>query len=67
VEVTVVVEAARLRLDLAALEALGPGQVLPAGRPVDGVVELSVGGRRVARGVLVDVEGELGVRIVEVG
>ena len=42
---------------------LRPGAVLPVGRPLAGPIDLSVGGRVIARGELVDVEGEVGVRI----
>jgi flagellar motor switch protein FliM len=45
---------------------LRPGAVIPAGRPLSGPVDLTVGGRVVARGELVDVEGEIGVRIVQI-
>jgi len=38
--------------------------VIPVGRPLHGPVDLTVGGRVVARGELVDVDGELGVRVL---
>ncbi|WP_394834117.1 FliM/FliN family flagellar motor switch protein [Pendulispora rubella] len=42
-----------------------PGDVITLGRPVGSSVLLRVGGQEVARGELVDIEGELGVRILE--
>lgn len=48
------------------LSDLRPGAVVPVGRPLAGPVDLTVGGRVVARGELVDVEGELGVRVTQV-
>lgn len=63
-----------VRLELGALEmsaaewaALKPGDVLQSGRRLDEPVVLRAGGREIARGELVDVEGELGVRITAVG
>ncbi len=44
---------------------LGPGDVIETGRRIADPVVLRVGGREVARGELVNVEGELGVRIQE--
>ena len=45
---------------------LRPGAVVPVGRPLAGPVDLTAGGRVMARGELVDVEGELGVRVTEI-
>jgi hypothetical protein len=45
---------------------LVPGEVIALGRPLGGPIELRVGRRVIARGELVDVDGELGVRVVEV-
>lgn len=45
---------------------LRPGAVLPVGRPLAGPVDLCAGGRVIARGELVEVEGEMGVRVTEV-
>jgi len=63
-----------VRLELGALEmsaaewaALRPGDVLTTGRRLDEVVTLRTGGREIARGELVEIEGELGVRITQVG
>lgn len=60
------VELGRLTLSAAELLELEPGDALSLGRPVGGAVDLRVGDRLVARGELVDVEGEMGVRVLEV-
>lgn len=64
--VEVVCELGRVTLTGRELLSLRPGAVLPVGRPLAGPVDLVVGGRVVARGELVDVEGEVGVRITQV-
>jgi flagellar motor switch/type III secretory pathway protein FliN len=46
--------------------ALRPGDVIESGRRVSEPVVLRVAGREVARGELVDVEGEIGVRVREI-
>lgn len=43
---------------------LAPGQVLSLERPLGGPVELVVGTRVIGRGEIVDVDGELGVRVL---
>jgi len=60
------VELGRLTLSAAELLELEPGDALALGRPVGGAVDLRVGDRLVARGELVEVEGEVGVRVLEV-
>jgi flagellar motor switch/type III secretory pathway protein FliN len=55
-----------LRVAARALLELAPGQVLSLGAPVGAGVELRAGGRVVGRGELVDVDGEVGVRILAV-
>lgn len=59
------VVAGEVTLSARALLELAPGAVLPLGRPLDGAVELWAGARRLARGELVEVDGALGVRVVE--
>ena len=63
-----------VRLEVGALEmsaaewaALRPGDVVQSGRRIDHAVILRTGGREIARGELVDIEGEIGVRITQVG
>ncbi len=45
--------------------ALGPGDVLVLDRRVGDPVSLRIGGRVLARGELVEVDGAIGVRITE--
>ena len=52
------------QLELRELAALVPGQVIPLGRPLAGPYEIHVAGTLIGQGELVDVDGELGVRIV---
>jgi type III secretion system YscQ/HrcQ family protein len=59
------VELARFTLPLEELCALRPGQVLGTTCAIGQSVTLRAAGRAVARGELVDLEGEIGVRILE--
>ena len=61
--VTVVVELGRINLPLRRLADLRPGDVVELGRHAREPVELTSGGRLVARGELVQVDAGLGVRI----
>ena len=60
------VELARVEVTLGDLARLEPGVVLPLALDRRGRVALRAGERTVARGELVDVEGAVGVRILEV-
>ncbi len=62
----VVVEAGRASLSMREILALAPGSVVPLERSVSAEVTLTVAGRVLAHGVLVDVEGELGVQVLKV-
>jgi|GEM_PF-3200402 len=53
-------------LPAAEVLALTPGRTVALGRPVGGLVELRAGGRLLGRGELVVVDGDLGVRLIEV-
>jgi type III secretion system YscQ/HrcQ family protein len=66
VPVTLTVELGRVNLPLHRLADLKPGDVLELGRHAREPVELTSGGRLVARGELVQVDAELGVRVVQV-
>ncbi len=61
------VEVARFKLSLAEVSDLRPGEVLATGRHIGERVTLRAGGQAIATGELVNVEGEIGVRLVEVG
>jgi hypothetical protein len=52
------------RLSLRQLSDLVPGSIVSLGRPLGGPFEVRAAGRLVGQGELVDVDGELGVRIV---
>jgi type III secretion system YscQ/HrcQ family protein len=64
--VVVRVELASVSLSAREVASLKPGDVLESRRRVGEPVVLRVGGRAIAKGDLVDVEGELGVRIREI-
>ena len=64
--VEVVACAGAVSLSIRRVLELAPGQVVALGRPTGGEVELRVGSQRVGRGELVDVDGELGVRVLSV-
>lgn len=64
--ITLHVEVARVETTLAELAGLSPGEVLRTGRTLGEQVTLRAGERAVARGELVDVDGELGVQITEI-
>jgi type III secretion system YscQ/HrcQ family protein len=66
VPVTLIVELGRVNLPLYRLAELKPGDVLELGRHPREPVELTSGGRLVARGELVQVDTELGVRVTQV-
>ncbi len=66
-EIPVVVRVEIGRAEMRAREwaAIGDGDVIPLGQPVGHAVVLRVGSQVVARGELVDVDGEVGVRVLE--
>lgn len=66
VPVTLVVELGRVSLTLSRLADLKPGDLIDLGRHSREPVELTSNGRLVARGELVQVDTELGVRITNV-
>jgi flagellar motor switch protein FliN/FliY len=65
VELPLVVRFGRAVMPLRALADLGPGSVIDMGRSPDEPVELLVGERIIARGEVVIVSGNYGVRITE--
>jgi flagellar motor switch protein FliN len=66
VPVTLTVELGRVNLTLAQLAALKPGDVVELGRHSRAPVELTSNGRLVARGELVQIDTDLGVRVTNV-
>ena len=67
VSVTLTVTVGSTSMSLARLASLAVGEILSLGVPCTGPVELRMGGAVVARGELLDVEGELGVRVTQLG
>ena len=65
--VTLSLELARFELGLHELGALRPGEVVATGVPIGREVRLRVGTRVIATGELVDVDGEVGVRLIALG
>jgi flagellar motor switch/type III secretory pathway protein FliN len=63
--VVVRLELCTVSLNAGEVAALRPGDVIETGSRLGQPVVLRVAGRAIARGDLVDVEGELGVRIRE--
>ena len=64
--VQIVCEIGRVTLTAREILDLHAGTVIQVGRPLAGPIDLTAGGRVIARGELVDVEGEIGIRIAEV-
>ena len=63
--VDVEIELTRLRLTLGELSSLKPGALLPLRISSSEPVYLRVGDRRVARAELVEIENEVGARILD--
>jgi type III secretion protein Q len=63
--VDITIEVARFSLPLEELGRLAPGEVVLSGRTIGERVVLRAGGQALATGELVDVDGEVGVRVLE--
>lgn len=66
INVELSVELGRSRMAMRKLLSLVPGSVIELDRPADGGVDVLVNGRVVARGEIVVVDGEVGVRVNEI-
>jgi type III secretion system YscQ/HrcQ family protein len=66
VPIELCLELARFSVTLAELRALRPGDVLATGRLIGERATLTASGRPLARGELVDLDGEIGLRVLEV-
>lgn len=66
IELPLTVRFGRAEMTLHALSGLGPGSVIDLDRAVDDPVELMVNGKVIARGDVVVVGGNYGVRVTEV-
>jgi flagellar motor switch/type III secretory pathway protein FliN len=65
-QIPVTVELGRLMLAAEEIAALRPGDTLLLARPPGSPLDLAAGGKVIARGELVDVEGELGFRVLSI-
>ncbi|MBI5104831.1 MAG: flagellar motor switch protein FliN [Solirubrobacterales bacterium] len=66
VMVELTVEVGRTRMSLGETLSLGPGSVVTLDRLADKPVDLLVNGRPIARGEVVVIDGQFGLRITEV-
>jgi flagellar motor switch protein FliN/FliY len=66
VTVEIAVEIGRTRMTLGAALALGPGSIVTLDRLADQPVDLLVNGKTVARGEVVVIDEEFGLRITDV-
>src|SRR5262245_19418154 len=66
IDLPLVVRFGRTELPLKALTALGPGSVIDLGRAPDGPVDVLISNRIIARGEVVIVSGNYGVRVRDV-
>ena len=62
--VELIVQLGTARVTLRQLAELSPGAIVALGRPLSGPFEVRAAGRLIGHGELVDVDGEVGVRIV---
>jgi flagellar motor switch protein FliN/FliY len=65
IDLPLVVRFGRTQMTLKALAALGPGSIVDMGRSPDAPVEMLVGEQVIARGEVVIVDGNYGVRITD--
>lgn len=65
VTLKVVFDLGEIELSLPEVRALVPGQVIDLGRLPTQAVRVSVNGRRIGTGEIVEIEGRLGVRLLE--
>ncbi|MCI0443297.1 FliM/FliN family flagellar motor switch protein [bacterium] len=66
VEIPIVIEFARLKYSLDEMAGIREGQIIELKKSQPDLVDLSIDGRIVASGKLVDIEGKLGVRIIKI-
>jgi type III secretion system YscQ/HrcQ family protein len=66
VEIPIVIEFARLKYTLDEMAAIREGQIIELKKSQPDLVDLSVDGKVIASGKLVDIEGKLGVRILKI-
>jgi type III secretion system YscQ/HrcQ family protein len=64
VTVAMVIELGRVQVSAADVMGLRPGQVIELGRSPGEAIDLVVDGKRIGKGELVEIDGEMGVRIL---
>jgi type III secretion protein Q len=64
IPVRITFDIGRIEIPLGELRRLGAGAVVELDRDIDQLVRISANGRPIGDGVLIDVEGRAGVRIV---
>jgi type III secretion system YscQ/HrcQ family protein len=65
VPVQVVAVMGKKNITIKELSALKMGEVIELGRPANEIVDLVAGGKLIAKGELVEIEGKLGVKVVK--
>lgn len=65
-EITLDFDLGHLSLSVAEIKKLQPGYIFSVGRPLDKAVYISSNGKRLARGELVDIDGNVGVRVKKI-
>lgn len=63
IPVEVVFQAGRIEMQIAEVDSLAPGVILPLERTADDALDIVVNGRRIGRGGLVKIGDKLGVRV----
>ena len=66
IEIPIVIELARLKYTLDEMAGVREGQIIELKKSQPDLVDLSVDGKVIASGKLVDIEGKLGVRILKI-
>lgn len=66
VSVELTVEIGRTRMTIAETLTIGPGSIISLGRATGEPVDLLVNGKRIARGEVVAIDEEYGLRVTEV-
>lgn len=62
--IKLVFELGRAEMSLGRLQEIGPGHVFALDRPIGDAVEIYAGGRRIGQGEVVQIEDQIGVRMV---
>jgi flagellar motor switch protein FliN/FliY len=66
IEVPLIVTLAAKKQSIAQIVELGPGAIIPFGKPCHEPLDVSVGGQHVAQGEVVKIGEKFGVRLTEI-